>query len=175
MGFFFFIKGVYYFIYQVFATTWHCSSVEFLFSLCNEWWSLNWWSLKIHARTHTHMGFSCSMGTFHRRNDFYSVTVYYIPYTPKPTHHRKLSAFLHFQKPYFCWWFCWFISCFPHGDQKMSPQGQEFWTLPYLLGHLVPITYQENTHTHTHTNVWHKYFNVNWLQIMLDGLLWCFI
>lgn len=41
----------------------------------------------------------------------------------------------------------WFVNCFPHGDQKMSPQGQRFWK---LRGHLVPITYViPETHTHT--------------------------
>jgi len=42
------------------------------------------------------------VGTLHRRNGFYTVqTVHSIPYTnptPKPTHHTKLSAFLHFQR-----------------------------------------------------------------------------
>jgi len=174
MGFFF-IKGVYYFIYQVFATTWHCSSVEFLFSLCNEWWSLNWWSLKIHARTHTHMGFSCSMGTFQRRNDFYSVTVYYIPYTPKPTHHRKLSAFLHFQKTYFLMILLIYKLFSSWGPKNVSTRTRIL-DIAISVGTFSPHNVPgKHTHTHTHTNVWHKYFNVNWLQIMLDGLLWCFI
>ncbi len=33
-----------------------------------------------HTHTHTHVGFPCFMGTFHRRNGFYTVqTVYSIP------------------------------------------------------------------------------------------------
>jgi len=41
------------------------------------------------------------VGTFHRHNVFYTVqTVYsfYTNTTTNPTYHRKLSAFLHFQK-----------------------------------------------------------------------------
>jgi len=76
------------------------------------------------------------MGTFHRHNDFYNVqTVYSIPTQPS-------------QKT-----FCIFVflkskkSCFPHGDQKMSPQGQGFLILQSLYPHNVRF---RTTHTHTH-------------------------
>jgi len=55
-----------------------------------------------YTHTHTHIVFLCLIGTLHRHIDFYTVKLYILsPYTnsiPKPTHHRKLSAFLHFQK-----------------------------------------------------------------------------
>ncbi len=54
-----------------------------------------------HTHTHTHVGFPCFMGTFHRRNGLYTVqTVYLYPYRPipKPNHHRRHSAILHFQR-----------------------------------------------------------------------------
>jgi len=34
-----------------------------------------------------------------------------------------------------------YITCFSHGDQKISPQLQGFQILPSLSGHFVPITY----------------------------------
>jgi len=35
---------------------------------------------KTQENTHTHIGFPCFMGTYHRRNGFYTLqTVYYIP------------------------------------------------------------------------------------------------
>ncbi len=55
-----------------------------------------------HTHTHTHVGFPCFMGTFHRRNGFILYKLYILsPYTapiPKPNHHRRHSAILHFQK-----------------------------------------------------------------------------
>jgi len=46
------------------------------------------------------------------------------------------------------------MTCFPHGNQKITPQRQGFQIqrLPSLWGHFVPITYGlPETHTHTYT------------------------
>jgi len=52
-----------------------------------------------HTHTHTHIWFTIFVGTLHRRKVFlYCKKLYiifpYINSIPKPTHHRKLSAFL---------------------------------------------------------------------------------
>jgi len=42
------------------------------------------------------------------------------------------------------------MSCFPHGDPKMYPQGQGFRILPSLWGHFTSmIEYLNHTHKHT--------------------------
>ncbi len=94
-----------------------------------------------HTHTHTHMlGFHVLWGLSIDVMVFILYKLYILsPYTapiPKPNHHRRHSAILHFQKTHLVW----FISWFPHGDQKMSPHGQGFWILPSLWGHFVPIT-----------------------------------
>jgi len=72
------------------------------------------------------------MGTFH---DVYTVqTVLFT--NQKPTHHRKLSAFLRFQKTSYIM----IISCFPHEDQKAFSQGLvlNILDITILWGYFVP-------------------------------------
>ncbi len=105
-----------------------------------------------HTRTHTRTNwYSYHYGTFLRRNVFSTVqTVFSIPLQPKPTKHTFR----------FFWFSVWFITLFPHGDQKMSQQSHNVLLLLYLFGHLVPIIVNTRyTHTHTHTFL-------SWLLIM---------
>ncbi len=97
--------------------------------------------------------FPCFMGTFHRRNGFHTVqTVFsFTPHhtnpTPKPTPHRKLSAFLDFQKTSFCMIYKLVTSW---GPKKWGP-------------HNVINTRYTHTHTHTRTptNSWRQWTSTN--------------
>ncbi len=63
--------------------------------------------------------------------------------TPKYNPHRKLSAFLHFQKTYD-------LSCFHHGEQKSTSNISGYTILVETFGFFLDHTH---THTHTHTHV----------------------
>ncbi len=56
--------------------------------------------------------------------------LYFLSPTHKPTPYRNICSCLELHS-------IWFISLFPSGNQKNSPQGQGFCILPYLWGHFV--------------------------------------
>ncbi len=94
-----------------------------------------------HTHTHTHMlGFHVLWGLSIDVMVFILYKLYILsPYTapiPKPNHHRRHSAILHFQKTSLSLIYKLVSSWGP----KMSPHGQGFWILPSLWGHFVPIT-----------------------------------
>ncbi len=94
-----------------------------------------------HTHAHTHMlGFHVLWGLSIDVMVFILYKLYILsPYTapiPKPNHHRRHSAILHFQKTSLSL----IYKLVSSWDQKMSPHGQGFWILPSLWGHFVPIT-----------------------------------
>ncbi len=90
-----------------------------------------------HTHTHTHW-ITCFTGTLHRRNGLYTVqNIFSIPLLLYPLNYSP-QIFLHFlifKKLNSAW----FLSLFPHGDQKNSPRGPYLLPFPSLWGHLVSI------------------------------------
>ncbi len=125
-----------------------------------------WFRCQNKDHTHTHTN------TLHRHIGLYKL--YFLsPYTnptPKPTPHRKLSAFLDFQ-----FHSVWFISLFPHGDLKNVPTISWYYYCGDIWSHNVINTRYTHTHTHTHTHllgILYHLYSIKIIMLSAQIALW---
>ncbi len=121
---------------------------------------LNWkWPIHTHIHTHTHthmLGFHVLWGLSIDVMVFILYKLYILsPYTapiPKPNHHRRHSAILHFQKTSISLIYKLVSSWGP----KNVPTRTRILDIAILVGtfcpHNVGFTWTTHTHTHTHTH-----------------------
>ncbi len=133
-------------------------------------WALYIYSFYFYTHTHTHthmLGFHVLWGLSIDVMVFILYKLYILsPYTapiPKPNHHRRHSAILHFQKTSLSLIYKLVSSWGP----KNVPTRTRILDIAILVGtfcpHNVGFTWTTHTHTHTHTHIYIYTFTYIWM------------